>query len=461
MTLSSMLRTLDDRMQRIETMWSRWFGIDEIRQSPILQWMFGAVLFFFFLTFNKLIGSTATSIKAAEDGFAVCWPYFQECTQLYFLQPLPWGYSQSAFYMVLYTFILAIVFCMWRGLWARAHLLLVPLFLWKTFVMFVLSYIVAGPYDYYHLILTFILLFIPLKEYFLKLAFVLFYFLSATTKFDETWTLGTYFTTLQTGLPLFPDILTPLFTNAVIFMQVVGAWFLLSKHVLLQRTALIFFIIFHLYSGIFVFYHYPSVSILPLIILFGVFYRYQRPPLTRTSVAGWAVLGALILFQLPPWFIEGDRRMTLEGNRYGMFMFEANHQCISVQRTYTKIEDNFRPYTWNAGRCGGQPCIESIRVYEEAGLAVREERRETGAAWNRCDPYVEWSRIQAACKNTPGVERIELEFDHSVNGGPFYRIVDEPDLCSLPYTAFSHNEWIKEPPEALVVGMPVKDEYWY
>ena len=132
---------------------------------------------------------------------------------------------------------------------------------WKVFAIFVLSYLLAGPYDYFHIAFAVVLLFLPYKEYFLKLSIVVLYFLSGATKLDATWILGSYFTTLQTGLPLFPDALTPVFTNLVIFSQVIGAWFLLSRHALLRYTALSFFIVFHLYSGIFVYYHYPSVSL--------------------------------------------------------------------------------------------------------------------------------------------------------------------------------------------------------
>jgi hypothetical protein len=447
-----------------QQLYRRVFRIEEFESSSILKWCFGAVLLFFFLSFAMWIGSTQTTIQTAATGAPICWPYFQNCGDLYFLQSLPEGYSQSIFYMVLYAVILLIILCMWKGSWALAHMLLTLLFLWKAFVIFVLSYLIAGPYDYYHLAFSLILLFAPFKEFFLKILFVVLYFLSALTKVDSTWILGTYFTTLQTGLPLFPDSLTPLFTNLVMLMQMIGAWFLLSRNWFLQRASLIFFVVFHLYSGIFVYYHYPSVSLPLLLILFGPMYRYTPIPFTWRALGGWVIVASLFVFQAPPLFIEGDRRLTLEGNRYGMFMFEANHQCVATNRTYidvgdTSIRETHREVT-PGSPCGGQTCVAAQHTYEEDGFLVREERRETGAAWNRCDPYVEWIRLKARCDN-PAVEKVSLAFDHSINGGPFYRIVDEDDICGLTYKSFEHNAWIKLPPEAPIIGYPVKDEYRY
>ena len=390
----------------------------------------------------------------------MCWPFIPDCGRWYFLESLPDGYSQSTFYMALYAAMLGAVLAMWQKRWTVAHAILFVLFLWKTYVV-LLHYTIAGPYDYYHLGLTAALLFIPLKLYFLKLLFVTFYFLAGSTKFDETWILGTYFTTLQTGLPLFPDALTPLFTNFVILMQVIGAWFLLTKEGWQQRATLAIFFFFHLYSGIFVLYHYPSIALPPLIILFGMFYSYERPPVSRRAIAGWALIALVAATHIPPLMIEGDRRMTLEGNRFGMFMFEANHQCISASRVYEKTDDPVEASEWRPLSCNGQKCLTHRAIYEEEGYRVTEDRIETGAAWNRCDPYVEWVLLNARCDRNPRIERIALAFDHSINGGPFYRIVDTEDICALDYTPFRHNEWIRHAEDAEMIGIPVKDEYRY
>ena len=252
------------------------FSIKEIENEAILQWSLGGSLFFFFVTFNRWISSSNITIERAEQGTAVCREYFQGCTKFFFLHQLEHGYSQAIFYMTLYGIMLAIVYYMWKKKWTMAHMLLALLLLWEVLVIFILSFGDAAPYHYYHIALTAILLFIPFKEFFLKLSFVFMYFMSVTTKLDSTWILGTYFTSLRDGLPLFPDTLAAPITNFVIFMQMIGAWFLLSKNKILQRMVFLYFLAFHLYSGVFVLYFYPSVSLPPLLILFGPMCRHTH-----------------------------------------------------------------------------------------------------------------------------------------------------------------------------------------
>jgi hypothetical protein len=444
--------------------YKRLFRIHEIESTPLLQWMFGALLFFFFLTFEQWNNSLSITSEGARSGAAVCWPYFQNCTKLFFLHALPYGYSETAFYMLLYGIMLLTVYCMWRGAWAGAHALMILLLAWEVFVGFVLNYDIMGPYNYYHVILCIVLLFLPLKEYFLKLAFVFCYFLSVTIKFDPGWDIGTYFSTLQLGLPFVPRELIPLATNIVVFMQVVGAWFLLSSRRVWQRIALAFFVFFHLYSGIFVAYVYPTISLPPLLVLFGPMYRYQPPPRSKLSIAGWVFLALLLVWQLAPYTVEGDRRLTLEENRIGMFMFEANHECRATITVYqsTTATTTSDKVTRSApdSFCSNTICNTLTDVHVQNGEKVTEKQYESGSAWNRCDPYVIWFEYQPTCQD-PNVQKISFVFDHSINGGPFYRIVDLGNLCDVSYNAWGHNDWIALPPQAPIDGYPVEDNYRY
>lgn len=438
------------------------FSIEEIEREPILQWSFAASLFFFFITFYRWMASPNLTIEQAERGMAVCWEYFQDCTKFFFLHDFVVGYSYAMFYMALYTLMLLVIYLMWKKRWVEAHACLLLFLLWEILATLVFSFTNSGPYFYYHIILTTMLLFVPYKEFFLKLSFVFMYFMSVTTKLDSTWILGTYFTALRDGLPLLPDALTPLITNLVIFMQMIGAWFLMSKNWFLQRTAFLYFLAFHLYSGIFVHYFYPSVSLPPLLVLFGPMYRYTPIPFSKKTIAGWSVIAVVALFQLLGFMSPTDRRITLEGNKFGMFMFEANHQCIVTTGTYTVTPPPARPdFEVPAGtQCGGFFCrVKSTTEEAGDGLTLREDRYESGTAWNRCYPYEWWWRYNTYCKRDENIDRVSMQIDHSINGGPFYRIVDVPNICELPYRPFRGNTWIKEPPEAPLMGYPVTNTY--
>lgn len=436
------------------------FSIEEIETQPILQWMFGAMLFYFFVSFSIWIGKPNITVEAAQAG-AVCWPFFPNCGDFYFLQYLPYGYTQSTLYMLFYGMMMLIVHSMWQKRWVLAHALMTVLLAYKLIVMFVLSYNISGPYDYYHVFMLIPLLFVPHKEYFLKFLFVFFYFMSVTVKFTPAWIAGTYFTSMQSGTPLIPGGFEAVATNIVIFVQIIECWFLLSKNKFLQRASFVFAMFFHLYSGILVGYNYPSVTLPAIAILFGPMYRYTPIPFSRKALAGWSVVALVAIFQLLGFIIPTDRYLTLEGNRLGMFMFEANHQCIAtIQRRYDTPLPNTGDFESLPGTyCGDFYCFTKRATQSTPTSSVRTLQYESGTAWNRCDPQEWWSRLRSQCDRSDSASGIRFVFDHSVNGGPFYRIADVADICSVDYRFLQHNDWIKIPPEAPVIGHPV--ENWY
>lgn len=418
--------------QKFFSKYRSFFSIAEIEKSFLLQWVFGALLLTYFVTFFHYAQTGHTTVQAFVQNAYLCWPHWQSCGEYYFLSNLPYGHTQGILYTFLFFIMLLTVGSIWKKDWVLAHMLLSILFIWKFFVVFFYTGMGGGNFDYFDLIFSIVLLGLPHKLFFLKVCFALLYFLAATIKIHEGWILGTYFTQLKTGLPIFPDSLTPLFTNAVIFMQIIGTWFLLSSTKVWQRAAVFYFLTFHLYSGVIVFYRYMISTVPMLLILFGPRYTPTPVPLDKKSIAGWIFLLVLFCFQLMPLTIEGDQKMTLEGNQYGLYMFEANHQCVS-QVDITDIHGS------------------TTQLY-----------RESFSARDRCDPYRSWFRINQICKRDPTIARVSWTFDHSNNDNPFYRIVDTDDACSLTYKPFTHNEWIKLPEEnPEVIGHPVKNIYYY
>jgi hypothetical protein len=418
------------REEKVFPWYRSFFSISEIEDSKILQWVYGAILLGFYVTFFDWVASSNLTVERVVNGTHLCWPFFQNCGDFYFLSSLPYGYTQTTLYAFLFAVMLLAVLAVWIKDWILAHMLMMILFLWELLAMF-LSMSFSANYWYFHLTYTAILLFIPYKLFFLRFTFVFFYFLAGSVKIHSGWILGTYFSSLQTGLPIFPDVLIPLITNLVIFAEIVGSWFLFSSRWLLQRAALAYFTIFHLYSGVIVKYIYPTIVLPLLLILFVPLYQKEEPPWNLKALFGWVLVIFLLGLQSISWFIPGDVKLTLEGNYYGLYMFEANHQCVST-----------------------------AKVYHTDG-SVEKGRIESDSARNRCDPYRRWFRLRQICERGEEVERISWQFDHSINGGPFYRIVDEENICVLTYKPFRHNEWIRLPENgALKVGYPVKNYYY-
>ena len=210
-------------------------------------------------------------------------------------------------------------------------------------------------------------------------------------------------------------------------MEMFAAWWLFSKNRILQRSVFFFFVVFHLYSGTLVGYHYPTIVTPPLLIFFGPLFKpFDVVPIGRKALPGWFLILFLFSMQTVSHIIPGDEKLTLEGNFYGLYMFEANHQC-------------------------------SIRVFDEQKNV--QFAHEATVARHRCDPYRYWFRNKMRLCTEDNTNRYRMVMTHSINGGPFMLIVDEPDICALEYKPFSHNEWIKTEDEAKPTARPRENYY--
>jgi hypothetical protein len=381
----------------------------------------------YFAAFYALVYSTSTSIL--ERSTSSCWSYLPNCEDFYFLQALPFGYSQTIFYAGIFLVFLLAIEGLIKERWRQVWWMLSLLFVWKLYTSFVIG-TQPGNYEYYDIVLMIVVLFAPYKAWFLRLAFVFLYFLAATIKIHEGWILGTYFTSLETGLAIFGNTIAPIVTMLVIVGQIFGAWFLLSQHESRRNAAFIFFFIFHLYSIIYVGWRYPTSD---LFMLCTLFYLYKNPapvPLFRKTILPYAFLLLLLCMQFVPKLIPGDQKFTLEGNNLGLYMFEANHQCIS---TLTILKP---------------------------GAKVAEKRQTMNiSAQIRCNPSFYLQRIKKACAENPSYQ-YAWTFDHSINGGPFYRMIDEANACALEYKTFKKNLWIKHDFDNMeIIGYPLRNYY--
>lgn len=416
-----------DWKQRAIARYKRIFHISEIENDLTLRLFGGAILLGFMVTFRGWESSTANSLSALNTNSYICWPFFQDCAKWILFDSRPNGYTLNTIFMAMFGLIFLAVYGLLAKKYVIAHACILVLFAFKIYVTLI-NFSYNANYDYYHTAFCLVFLFAAHKRFFGSLTVIFLYFLSTAAKIHETWTLGTYFTALQTDLPLFPKGTTMLWTNLVILMEMVGAWFLLSKNKYLQRPAVFFFACFHLYSGILVGYHYPSIVMPSLLIFFGPLYKpFERVPVDLSALRGWFLIGALLCLQMISHFIPGDEKLTMEGNFYGLYMFEANHQCL-------------------------------VRVKNEVGSDIYNQA-STNARY-RCDPYRIMFQTQNIFCKQEHKPQLNLQIGHSINGGPFYLIVDEADLCSLTYTPFGRNHWIKTEETARPMARPHKNLYW-
>lgn len=412
-----------------DTFLRRVLKIEEIENSKFLQAMYWILLIGFVLAFREWMTNVQIDRQAFLSGELICPSYFRDCGLFYVLESLPRGSGIETLFAVLFGILTASALLAWQRRWDWALALLFPLVAFKLFYLYVLNYRSVVEYEYFHLPEVLVFLFAARKEFFLRRVLVLTYLFAATMKFSEAWIVGSYFSALQRGLPWFPDASIPFLTNAVVIFEIFAPWALLSADRRWRWTALALWIGFHFYSLTLVGFNYPAYCIPLLLALFipDPSPGELRTRFQREELAGGVIMVLIAIVSMLPWWVPGNKEYSLQGRRFGVQMFDANHQCLSQETTVTPDG--------------------------------KEDRRivASNGAMRRCGPYTRLFGLQQTCRRQPGT-RIEWLFLSSVNGHPFYEIVNVPDACALNYSEFGLNEWMKFPETgAQIRGYPEKN----
>jgi hypothetical protein len=234
-----------------------------------------------------------------------------------------------------------------------------------------------------------------------QVAWATLYFLAAFVKIDESWVVGSYFSALELGLPVFPDATIPLITQGVILAECFLSWGLLSQK--FRRVSFVFWLVFHLYSVLMVGFFYPTRCVLFLVVLFldGPLAISYRQLINTTNLI---LLSSLLVIQVGWIGVPENTRSTLRFEGYGFNMFDTNFQCVSS-------------YKMN-GQSGTTSVLEE---YSHARF--------------RCGPRVFLERYKQYCQEKK-LSSLEWKLWQSLNGGPFYEIVNTKNACSLSFSLF-------------------------
>lgn len=412
---------------RLKKSYHSFFELSEIERSSVLQLSFWSLLLVFVID----LVPKSTYIEGAQrlnktNWHYTCWPHFQNCDQFFFLDNLPQGASYSALMMMTFGVIMLALVAGVQKRWELAHFCLLFLFIYKFLYNFVFNYGWGSNFEYYHLPFVFVFLFAKNKETFLKLIFLVLYSIAALVKMNDGWIEGFYFSATSHGLPLINRELIPVATNAVIIFEIFFSWGLVSSNHIYQRISFWFWIFFHAYSVTLVGLFYPLICTPLLVILFGKSQSKLALPSFRKSPLGHVLIISLLTINLAPKFLPHDTRYTGEIHQYTLAMIDANFQCESL---------------WT--------------VYDKQEKIIDQSFRSSSNATQRCPPYAVWFRLKKRCERDSNASRISMIHDISVNGGPFYRVVDQDNVCNLSFKAFSRNRWIRTPQDgAKIVGYP-------
>lgn len=378
-------------------------------------------------------------IQGASPG--VCPPYFEECApllnQMHQWLTANFGMNHLRVPMALALIpievgLIALALNRTKLAWSMLFLV----FLIRAVPTLLFQFPILN-FDFYDIVILLVILFARNKFFAAKIIFVFTYFLCSTIKFDSGWISGDYFLTLKEGLPFAGNdpVLTILATNAVIVIQLLAGFALLSGNAKIRLAAFISFSAFHVYSAALVGLRFPLSTIPLLIVLFA--FDLQRRVDTPFKVAMTQILGdvrpnpkltgghgfligicaLLFAIQVGKVMVPGNEKLSGELSTTGFYMFDANHQCASV------IEEVGADKKF-------QFVNQSANVY----------------AQNRCTvwEYFYKAKQQYCTEYPPGVTRPQFAFTFlsSVNGSPYYEIVSRVNLCTVSYDYFGRNSWI-------------------
>jgi len=354
-----------------------------------------------------------------SEGFQRCLMPFLRCHEW----PLPGAMPGSYANGLLFAAVLGlIVFTFWqilrdnRRIWLPS---LGALLAFKIFYDFIWHFSELQNFDFFHLL--------PLAAFLLntrdrlggaRMMWVLLLSLSAIVKLSDAWIAGSYFSTLKLGLPLFPDGSIPLITNGVILFEIFGSLALFSRK--WAKPVFWTWVAFHVYSTILVGFTYPVRC---LALIFALFYKPEpfRWPLPQLNGCTRILLFTFATLQLVPRFFAEDPHRTLRFEGYMFNMFQANYQC-SAELEYSEGE-------------------------QKKVLTISEN-----TARKRCSPFYFLQRAQHLCRRTGN--NVALKLDQSLDGKPFYRIIDLSDACRAEARLLGKNAWLKSELESDLIGYP-------
>jgi hypothetical protein len=142
-----------------------------------------------------------------------------------------------------------------------------------------------------------------------------------------------------------------------------------------------------------------------------------------------AFLSLLYVLHIVPMVSKRDARFTFDGLGAAFFMFDSNHQCF-IQ----------------------------YKIFDQNGRIVTSNVQSLIEPRSRCSPWHVLQKIQRLCIQHHAL-RAEYIHDHSINGGPIYRMVHETNACNLKYNFWGNNLWIKDKSESpTLVGYPYPNQ---
>ncbi len=398
------------------------FSLDQLKKEPFFRSIIAVLLLQTLEGWSRW--GTTLFLQSVDSPFSLCWPHFSQCQVSISAETLTL-LSKLILPTVIGLVIVGFYFLL-VSQYKKLFVLLTGLLVLRIYAVFFSSYLISTPFGWFHLSILLVVLFSPSKLTSMRWVLAFLYLFSGLHKLYPGWINGSIFSSTQTGLPLVPEHLTPLFSQMVLLLEILTPALLVSPLKKLRIVAGLLLLSFHGYSITIVGLVFSYYTVPFLFILLAEDIKYKVNLKTKTSWSTSFVLGIITALNFGFAAAPGEPIFIQNGFRYVMGMMDGNHQC----RSETKI---MHP---------NQTPSASVRNWNSGSF--------------HCDIYSVMNYEKALCKKNTNTQ-VYWNFDHSVNGSPFYRIISDKNICELEYSLWS-NAWVNtQLDNTHIAGFPRKN----
>jgi len=403
-------------MKRIKDYFKR--QITEIREDSALR-IYGACLAIGnVLSYTNWKGVYIPKYLIDEP---ICWPFFESCHKLRFLNVDQINLVFSAFGI---ASVIGVILFFRKKTVTSAYWWLIGVNIFKTLI-YITDYRLRMNQHYMLYFVTFAFLFLPHKRDLLRYLIVAFYVGAGSLKLNQEW---------LSGAGLYRDPLwihgkfVPIACAYAAILETCFSYGLLVRRKIIFWATFIQIALFHLVSFPVVGPFYPLLMF-GIIAIFPLTYFYERtdetPNLLRAFLTGrqwistYVFIGLFVLGQLVPKIMPGDEKITGEGRLFSLHMFDAKVACEG--QLTLKFRDG---------------SVQEVEIPQKMKVRIK------------CDPVVNLSLARNQCRkyqNDANFENLDFYYEARLESAKDMRpLVDISDFCSkkIDYKMWRPNDWI-------------------
>lgn len=290
-------------------------NIKDIASAEGLRWLGFLIAFGHVMTFLYVMPDAVFHL--ANIANPQCWSYFPGCDVLHVPSKLFW-LCYFLMYLALAVFSL---YCFFKNKVRAAYFSLLALTVVKMLFLIV-DRNFMGNYHFMHLLYSGVFLFLPQKQFSLKILVTWFYLAAGSLKLNIEWLSGA---AVGGGPALLPPILQQWSYAYVVILELIMVWGLFAKDARIRWLAFAQFFIFHLVSSYWVGYFYPSIALSMLMIFPFSWISGHKEPAASKPI--FILVSALSVFQAIAFASEKDPAIFTHQRLFSMNMYDARSVC--------------------------------------------------------------------------------------------------------------------------------------